>query len=372
MGSIMVFGDICPDNNFRNLFDNGFPFSSEIVREIKEATIAIGNLECPATDNTTPIVKTGPNLRAKPEDLEYLSRVGFDVISLANNHIRDYGFIAVRDTIEKAHDIGLKTVGAGTNQADASQPLIMQCDDKSISIISFAEAEFNLATETTAGANPFDPYSSFDDVRKLKDKVDYLIVIYHGGIEHYKYPSPLLQKKCRKFADSGADVVLCQHSHCIGTIEEYNGSTILYGQGNSVFGYHEGDEAWNEGLIVSIDPSTREIELKLLQAGTDGVRYADDETTTKRLAQMEKDSKNLNDHAWIQSEWSKYCDSQKSLDLPLLYGWNRLFIKGNRVLKNKLIQIWYSRRKKRITMNLIRCEAHHEVIQTILENEIFH
>ena len=372
MSSILIFGDICPDNNYRELFNRGAFFSEEIKRDIQDATLALGNLECPATDNSVPIVKTGPNLRAKPQDLLQLRKMGFDVLSLANNHIRDYGFMAVKETVDEAEKVGLKTVGAGENTSKASKALITECDAKRIGIISFAEAEFNLASEISPGANPFDPYTSFDDVRKLKDKADYIIVLYHGGIEHYKYPSPLLQKKCRKIADAGADVVLCQHSHCIGSVEEYKGSTILYGQGNSVFGYREGDKAWNEGLIVCIDPANNEIGFKLLQAGKDGVIYADEETSIRRLAQMRKDSKKLNDQAWIQGEWFKFCESQKALDMPLLYGWNRLFIKANRILNNRLIQLRYSRKKQRITMNLIRCEAHREVIQTILENEIFH
>lgn len=60
-------------------------------------------------------------------------------------------------------------------------------------------------------------------------------MLYHGGKEYYRYSSPNLQKTCRKMTEKGADLVLCQHSHCIGSYEEYNDSTILYGQGNFIF-----------------------------------------------------------------------------------------------------------------------------------------
>ncbi|WP_371315358.1 CapA family protein, partial [uncultured Duncaniella sp.] len=53
--------------------------------------------------------------------------------------------------------------------------------------------------------------------------------------------------------DCGADLISCQHSHCIGTIEQYNGSTIVYGQGNSVFGYRDGDNSWNRGLLLQVE-----------------------------------------------------------------------------------------------------------------------
>lgn len=372
MASVLVFGDICPDNDYRRFFDKDGPFSDDVVRDIQKASLVIGNLECPATNNTTPITKTGPSLRAEPHDLELLCKLGFDVLSLANNHILDYGILAVEETIEIAKENGLKVVGAGRNADDARQPAIIDINGIKVGVISFAEAEFNLATEYAPGANHFDPYSSFDDVDELKSNTDYVIVLYHGGIEYYKNPSPQLQKKCRKFIEAGADLVLCQHSHCIGTMEEYAGGTIVYGQGNSVFGYREGSESWNEGLLVVVDTDKRQIELKLLHATKEGIDYEESLETKKRLEQLKRDSVNLDNPGWIKSEWSNYCQSQKALDIPLLYGWERLFIKLNRILKNKLVETKYSRRKQMITMNLLRCEAHHEVVQTILEDKVFH
>lgn len=78
------------------------------------------------------------------------------------------------------------------------------------------ENEFSSATMHSAGANPFDVLESFDDVQALKEHCDYVVVLYHGGKEFYRYPSPMLQRYCRKFIEKGASLVLCQHSHCIG------------------------------------------------------------------------------------------------------------------------------------------------------------
>ena len=373
MASIMIFGDICPDNDYRELFDSEHygPFSSEIAEDIKHASLVVGNLECPATDNRTPIVKCGPTLRAEPKDIKLLSNIGFSVLSLANNHILDYGIFSAEETIQKCNECGIKSVGAGKDAEQASKPLVIDLDGKKIGILSFAEAEFNLATDTAPGANHFDPYTSYSDVSSLKEKTDYVIILYHGGIEDYKFPSPLLQKKCRGFVRAGADLVLCQHSHCIGTEETFTNGTILYGQGNSVFGFREGEKTWNEGLVVCIDSETWELSYKLLEAREDGIHYADQKATEQRRAQMLKDSAVITDANEIRSRWYKYCQSQASLDMPLLYGKNRVYIKLNRIMKNRLIDRFYSRKKQRITMNLIRCESHHEVVQSILESKIF-
>lgn len=370
MASVLVFGDICPDNNYRRLFDKNVPFSDAVVSDIQKTSLVIANLECPATMNNVPIVKTGPNLRAEPCDLKLLSDIGFDLLSLANNHILDYGILAVQETIERAGECGIKTVGAGRNINDSRRPVIMNVESKKVGIISFAEAEFNLATEFAPGANHFDPYTSFDDVRKLKKNSDYVIVLYHGGIEHYKYPSPLLQKKCRKFVMSGADLVLCQHSHCIGTMERITDGTIVYGQGNSVFGYREGNASWNEGWAVEIELETGKLLFRLLKATPDGVVYASEKEEEERLRQMLEESCCLDDQEQIESLWSSFCQTQAAMDLPMLFGRGRVFNKLNRLIGNRLIKALYSRRKQRITMNLIRCESHHEVLQTILENAI--
>lgn len=371
---IIIFGDICPDNNYRQLFDakRNAAFSEEIATDISNATLVIGNLECPATDNKEPIVKCGPSLRAELGDVKKLKDIGFDALSLANNHILDYGEAGVDDTLHICQENGIKIVGAGKNCEEAAIPLVFETDGKKIGIVSFAEAEFNLAWTHAPGANHFDPYQSFDTIEELNKVCDYVIVLYHGGIEHYKYPSPLLQKKCRRMAKAGADLILCQHSHCIGTMEEYNGSTIVYGQGNSVFGYCDGNETWNEGLMIKVHLGLfPELEFKLMKSKPDGIQYAEFKDEEIRLQQMQEQSKHLKDSEWIQEKWDTYVATQMALDMPLLYGRNRVFNKLNRMLHNKLIDIFYSKKKKMITMNLLRCEAHHEVVQTVLENEVF-
>lgn len=69
----------------------------------------------------------------------------------------------------------------------------------------------------------------------MSNACDYTIVLYHGGKEHYRFPSPNLQKYCRKFIEKGANIVICQHSHCIGCEENYKNGKIIYGQGNFLF-----------------------------------------------------------------------------------------------------------------------------------------
>lgn len=368
---IIIFGDVCPDNDYRKIFDKGCSaLSEEIIHEIKDAEYVVANFECPATNENKPITKCGPNLKAKPEDLQVLLKNGINVLSLANNHIFDYGINGVIDTLNTCHNHGFHIFGAGINRNEADKPLIIELSNKKIGFLSFAEEEFNIAGECSPGASLFDPYYSFDKISALKSKVDSVVVLYHGGIEHYIYPTPLLQKKCKRMVEAGADLVLCQHSHCIGTLERYLGKTILYGQGNSIFGYREGNDKWNEGLLVEFDVDSNDVFFKLMNATPDGIIFADAKHSDDRINSMIKQSEILKDSNAIKDLWIEFVEQHKALYYSMLLGKNRIYNKLNRILKNKLIDISYRKIEQMITMNILRCDSHREVLVTMLEEKV--
>lgn len=361
---LMICGDICPTDDYRVLFDEPRSLFGNVAELIHKSDYAVCNLECPATDSNIKIKKTGPSLKAKTQDVAMLSQMGFKAVSIGNNHILDYGYQGVADTLNAAQKNHVAVFGGGEDLAQAQKPLIVEISGKKIGFMAFAEHEFNVATANTPGANLFDPYVSLEQIRETRKDCEYLIVFYHGGIEHYKYPSLLLQKKCRAMVRSGADLVLCQHSHCIGTMENYEKATIVYGQGNCIFGYREGDSAWNEGLIVELDiTDSVKISYHLIKATENGISLNDD---PKRIAMFLEDSKKLADDEFLRKEFQRFCKKRSPLDMPLFFGKNRIFIKLNRILGGKLFRP--GKRTTMITHNLIRCDAWNEVIQEDLRS----
>ena len=368
---ISILGDVCPTNDYRALWDNGCAFDG-IAPIIKKSDLAIVNLECPATDFEKPIKKCGPCLKAKPEDVKLLKNSGFSLISLANNHIKDFQQQGVLDTLQACEENGIQFVGAGENKEEASKPTFFEIKGRKIGVISFAEKEFNFATETEAGANIFDVYSSVEEVLECKKQCDFLIVLYHGGIEHYRYPSETLQKKCRLLVRCGANMVICQHSHCIGTYENYNGGYILYGQGNGVYGVRENNKPWNEGLLLNVEITEKTtVNPILLTATKNGVIIAEKEQAEKRLNEFESQSSLLNDKEFLAKEWKSFCVKNGALNRPLFFGKSRVYIKINRILKNKLFKVCTPKKRELITMNLVRCDAWREVITTLLELDVY-
>lgn len=155
-------------------------------------------------------------------------------------------------------------------------------------------------------------------MENLRKKVDYVIVLYHGGKEHYRYPSPYLQKVCRRLVDKGADLVVCQHSHCIGCEEKYKSGTIVYGQGNFLFD-DSTSEFWRTGLLIGLNDKF-EISYYPIVKVDNTVRLADIIKSKKILCEFYNRSEMIKKPGFVEMEFSKFADNFKNLYLGIFFG----------------------------------------------------
>ena len=186
-----------------------------------------------------------------------------------------------------------------------------------VAVIAVCEHEYTYALPNRMGARPYDPYDTNEDIEEAKKEADYVVVLYHGGKEECRYPSPRLMKACRSMVKHGADLVLCQHSHCIGCYEEFEGGRILYGQGNFHFiskafeTREDGGYMWNTGLLVEVDID-KNMKIKLIPTIVDGtsVILAKGEIKDKLLNELAERSKSIEDGTWYDS-WREFALSQE-------------------------------------------------------------
>ena len=213
------------------------------------------NFESPVVeDGYKPIPKCGPNLRCTPEAVEAVRYAGFTGVTMANNHILDFGSEGLRKSVKCCQEQGLDVVGVGENLHDAEKVLYLEKDGKKLAIISWCQHEFSIAAESEAGVNPLNPIRQYYAIQEAKKQADYVLVIVHGGHEHFQLPSPRMQETYRFFVDSGADAVVNHHQHCYSGYEEYNGKPIFYGLGNFAFDLssQKEDTFWNRGFLVEL------------------------------------------------------------------------------------------------------------------------
>ena len=163
------------------------------------------------------------------------------------------------------------------------------------------------------GSRPFDPFETMEDIRNAKKDADRVIVLYHGAKELCQYPSPRLIKACREMVHNGADVILCQHTHCIGCYENYKGAHILYGQGNFHFiNAKNTTDLWCRSLMVKYDTKSNIIEF-IPTVNTDvGIELAKGEVKEKILSDFAKRNESLSDGSW-QEGWRAFCESVKDI-----------------------------------------------------------
>ena len=169
-------------------------------------------------------------------------------VSLCTEHIADCGAdgIAATRAALKAKQVAFFGAGEDTDAAD--QPFFFVRHGVRVGVYAVCESESASATEHKAGANPLDLVNLSDRVREIKSNCDRLIVLYHGGREHFPYPTPIEQKVCRKIAECGASLVLSQGSHIVGCSERWNNTTIVYGQGSFISDL--GNDMAQPGLLV--------------------------------------------------------------------------------------------------------------------------
>lgn len=297
--------------------------------------------------------------------------MNIDLLTLANNHILDQGKKGLDSSIETLKSAGISYVGVGDSIKDASKPKIISCNGKKIGIYACVEHEFTVATETDSGANPIDLLETPDHIVELKKQCDYVIVLYHGGKEQYRYPSPNLHKTCRKLVEKGADLVICQHSHCIGCKEEYLQGTIVYGQGNFLFDDEE-NEYWQTSLLIMLS-SDFEVKYIPLKKTGNSVRLAKGAEAENILEQFNIRSEEILDSDKVYQHYSELADQYKNhylfsvmkIKRGLLYRIINKLTKGS--LDKNIINKAFNSMYRYELENYVECEAHRELLLNILK-----
>lgn len=367
--SILIGADLVPTKSNMEHFENERIeklLDKNLIKKLSEVDYRIFNLEVPLTNIENPIDKCGPNLIATTKSGLGLRALGVDFLTLANNHILDQGVQGAKSTLNTLKELNISFAGVGENIEDASKPHIFEIKNKKIGVYCCAEHEFSIVSENKFGANPFDPLQSLDHINSLATKVDYVVVLYHGGKEHYRYPSPNLQKICRKVIEKGADLVICQHTHCIGSEEKWRNGTIVYGQGNFIFDDSE-SEFWKTSLLINIKDNFEIDYIPIVKTGY-SVKLADEKSKEEILKKFYERSQQIKQEGFVEKEYEKYSREIITNYLYSLAGVNR-WIKGidKYIFNGFFIKKFFCLKKLLILQNYIECEAHRELLLKGLE-----
>ncbi|SHN74852.1 CapA family protein [Cryptosporangium aurantiacum] len=257
MITLLAVGDLILDEPDPDRFFDG------TRNVLTGADVAIGHVEVPHSTSTAQLSTDVPAPPADPAHVAALSRAGFDVVTLAGNHVFDVGEQGVLDTVRHCRDAGLVVTGAGPDLASARTPAVLTTAGPRVAVLSYncVGPRESWATSRKAGcayvrvlthyeldhASPGGPPETFTfadpasldamtaDVAAARAHADVVVVAFHKGVGHTPALIAMYERPVAHAAiDAGADVVIAHHAHILRGVEVYRGRPIYHGLGNFV------------------------------------------------------------------------------------------------------------------------------------------
>lgn len=217
-------------------------FSEEILTKMREADIFMVNNEFPYTSRGTPTADKTFTFRAKPESAAYLTEMGVDIVSLANNHSYDYGETSLLDSLDTLEAMDMPYVGAGRNLEEAVEPVNFIINDTKICILSATQIERNDYPDTPwAGENTPGTFRCWNvdrllqEIAAAREESDIVIVFIHWGTENEEQIDWAQRDQAIAIAEAGADIIIGAHPHCLQPVGYVGEVPVIYSLGNFWF-----------------------------------------------------------------------------------------------------------------------------------------
>lgn len=374
MISVIVAGDYCPKDRVANLIEkeNYEVIFNQVKSLLAQCDYSVVNFECPVClSQGSEIKKAGPLLKCSEKAVDALQYAGFNCATLANNHFYDQGEVGVRDTINTLDNSKIAHVGGGFNISEASKTLYQPINGKILAIINCCEHEFSIATETTGGSNPLNPIQQYYAIKEARQLSDYVLVIVHGGIEHYQYPTSRMVETYRFFIDAGADCVVNHHQHCFSGCERYKGKPIFYGLGNFCFDWGERNTLlWEEGYMVKLIFDEERVDYILYpynQNGNEvGVHLKDQMSLIEWRNRFNTISDVIADEKILNEKYEFLLNKTERLYSANLTPYTRRFSLALYI--RQLLPLPLPKKKLRVLLNMLMCESHYDRMVRMLRN----
>ncbi len=231
MARIGFLGDVYPGR------DGALTVSAAVAELLAGFDLVVANLESPITAVSEPVVEKGTHLRSEPGSESLLSELSIEVVTLANNHMFDFGREGFASTARVLDTAGTDRVGAGFDLAAARRSLIREVGDQSVGFLAYsgADIETMIAAPDTAGCAPLDREVMAADLERLRDSVDLAVVLVHWGLMGHELPRPRHFALGADLVDLGADLVIGCHPHVVQGVREVGNGLVAYSLGDFAF-----------------------------------------------------------------------------------------------------------------------------------------
>lgn len=269
--NISAVGDVMLGRYVATLIKDNYDEPFEEVKSLfLDADIKFANLECVLSDNDLKHIKGKDKnfcLKGPADMVSVLNTVGFNVLSLANNHIYDYAHEGLIETISILESNNIKTIGAGVNLEDARKLKIIEVKGKKIGFLGYTDLAYvnfsdknqiPAASEIKSGVAPLKEEYIMKDIEYAKDKCDLLFVSLHWSDEYTHIPKDSQIELAHKIIDAGVDGILGHHAHNLQGVEIYADKPIVYNMGNFIF--DQNDDKNKDSAVFNLTYKDNEFE----------------------------------------------------------------------------------------------------------------
>ena len=262
--------------------------SQSIIDETNRADIFMLNHEYPVSDRGTALAGKYYTFRGAPERDKILQELGTDIVSLANNHIYDYGADAFYDTMSTLKEAGIPYVGAGRNIEEAAKPVYYIVNGMKIGFVAANRSEKIIYTPEAGTDSPgvvrmYDTAMMNDIIQKASKECDYLVAYVHWGTEDSPYYEEYERDIARQFISSGADAIIGGHPHVLQGMEYIDGKPVVYSLGDFWF-----NSETKYTTVVSLDINIDGLQqMKLMPCRQEGFETHDLTNTPDSASFME-------------------------------------------------------------------------------------
>lgn len=247
--TLLFAGDILMDDHYAVMStyhnrgnDINQAFDQGLLEQMRNADIFMINNEFTFTSRGTPTVNKKFTFRANPGNVSMYEEMGVDIVSVANNHIYDYGEISLLDTLDTLEQAEIPYVGAGRNLQEAMTPVYYIANGMKIAFVSATQIERNSvpdtkeATQDSAGVlRCMNPDNLLLVIEEAKKNSDYVILYIHWGTESQEAIDWLQEQQTPIYAQAGVDLIIGDHPHCLQKMDSVEGVPVIYSLGNFWF-----------------------------------------------------------------------------------------------------------------------------------------
>ncbi|RPJ79726.1 MAG: CapA family protein [Alphaproteobacteria bacterium] len=214
--------------------EKGYDYFLNVIKPHLTGDLIVGNLETVVSERGSPNKESLSNFRSSKESLYALSI--FDILTLANNHILDYGPESALDTAIAVKDVGIIALGIGETLNESVKPYIAKINGLNIAFYSLTMCRNVTKSQKECFIASLKPIKQWkENIQKVKNTVDFVVALIHFGYELSPYACPESRQEAKAMIDCGANLVIGTGSHVLQGMETYKKGLIFYSLGDFIF-----------------------------------------------------------------------------------------------------------------------------------------